>query len=446
LSTHERRDDWEQWLKMRLQEVEVLPRKEYMEDGLEHLLAALREEREKARRQRRVRRILEGAAVAVAAVAIVYMAPHLSGLWNENGQMSLENALENGPAGEAQPFGAMESGPSFGIQADQAEDSQMVMGNDLFTVHVPELPVPVGEALSIDGQINNELMEAAGGNLRYEVEDGHNILASGAVRPEAAEGIWRPFALSVEVQEPTSPHGLLVLYVEQDGKRLHELTVPLAFTALAGAGESSGDGASLPPAEEPYPAQTVELADERNTDPAFAAYFQRLEEAVARRDVEKLKSLMSPDIFLSFGGKQGYAALEEMWQLKTNPLHSPLWSELEKALRHGAMRTGEYFRAPAVRLPEGADEYTARVIVGRNVNVRNAPSTDGEVIQQATNLLARMPAEATRYDRPGWKAVILPSGLPGFVSEEYVYEPLGYRAVFGKVNGQWTMISWVSGD
>jgi len=101
---------------------------------------------------------------------------------------------------------------------------------------------------------------------------------------------------------------------------------------------------------------------------------------------------------------------------------------------------------PGIRLPEGTDEYTARVIVGTNVNVRRAPSTDGAIIQQATNLLVRMPAELTRYDRPGWKAVILPSGQPGFVNEAYVYEPMGYRVVFGKENGQWTMISWVAGD
>ncbi len=445
LSTHERQDEWEQWLKTQLQEVEVLPRKEYMEESLQHLLAALREERDKARRRRRIRRTLEGAAVAVAAVAVVYMAPHLSGTWGQNGERAL-----NGPAEEMQPFGAMESGPSFEIQSDKAQDAQMMTGNDLFEVHVPELPVSVGEVLSVNGRVNAELMEAVDGNLRYEVEDGHYILASGPVRPEEAEGAWRPFGLSVEVREPTSSHGLLVLYAEKDGQRLYELTVPLIFAGYGEGADADGHTSvaayDLPPAEEAYPVQTVEPVDERNTDPDFAAYFARLEEAVARRDVETLKKLMSPDIFLSFGGRQGYAALEDMWELKTDPQNSPLWNELEKALRHGVMRTDGYFRAPGIRLPEGVDEYRARVIVGTNVNVRRTPSLDGEVIQQVTNLLMRMPAEATRYDRPGWKAVILPSGQPGFVSEEYVYEPLGYRAVFGKENGQWTMISWVAGD
>lgn len=441
MSTHERRDDWEEWLKSQLQEVEVLPRKEYMEDSLQQLLAALQEERKKAQVQRRIRRVLEGAAVAVAAVAIVYMAPHLNNVWNKDNPLT----LESGPAQEAEPFSAMENGPTVDIQADQVQD-QMVTGNDMFQVFASEMPLPVGETLTVHGQVNTEQWQTVGGKLRYEVEDGHFILASGEVEPESTEGPWQPFALTVEVNEPSSSHGLFILYVEQDGQRLHELIVPIVFTDPDDVGDAADRSFERPPAEAAYPAQNVQLVDERHTDPAFAAYFERLKRAVDQRDVEALKALMSPNIFLSFGGQQGYAALEDMWKLKTNPESSPIWDELEKVLRYGAMRTDEYFRAPGIRLPEGTDEYTARVIVGHNVNVRNAPSMDGEVIQQATHLLVRMPAELTRYDRPGWKAVILPSGQPGFVSEEYVYEPMGYRAVFGKENGQWTMISWVAGD
>lgn len=441
MSTHERRDAWEEWLKSQLQEVEVLPRKEYMENSLQQLLAALQEERKKVRLQRRLRRVLEGAAVAVAAAALLVVAPHLNDIWNKDDQLS----LESGPAQETEPFGTMESEPQLDMLADQ-EDGPTVTGNDLFEVFVPDLPVQVGDTLSVNGQVNAELLKTVDGNLRYEVEDGHFVLASGQVQPDKSEGLWRPFALSVKLKEPTSSHGLLILYAEQGGQRLYELTISLRFTSAESGNNADNDSALLPPAEAPYPAQTVQLVDERNTDPAFAAYFQRLEDAVARRDVQALKALMSPNIFLSFGGKQGYADLEEMWGLKTHSQHSPIWAELEKALRHGAMRTGEYFRAPGIRLPEGTDEYTARVIVGTNVNVRRAPSTDGAIIQQATNLLVRMPAELTRYDRPGWKAVILPSGQPGFVNEAYVYEPMGYRAVFGKENGEWTMISWVAGD
>ncbi len=445
MSIHNGRDEWQEWLKNQLQEVEVLPRKEYMEESMQSLLAALHEERRKVHVHRRIRRALEGLAVAVAAVAIIYMAPQLNSLLQGDGS----TALEQGPAGEP--------GEQIGIMGKPADTevektpSVETVENEQFRVLLPTpSPLKVGTSFEVTGEVKQEPVKDSQAQLRYEVEDGHNILASGTL-PSVGEGAgWQPFVLTVKLeQKPTSPNGSLILYAEQAGQRTHQLVIPLQFMEEPDTSASFNENdvsAPLPPAEEAYPAQSVRVVDQRGEDREFAAYFQSLQKAVQDRDVSALKQAMSPDIFLSFGGQQGYADLEEMWNLKTNPQDSPIWDELEKALKFGAKKDGEYFRAPAVELPANTDEYRARAIVGSNVNVRSAPTLDGKVIEQVSNLLVRMPKELMKYDQPGWKAVILPSGEPGFVSGAYVVDPIGYRAVFGKENGKWTMITWVAGD
>jgi hypothetical protein len=445
LSIHEGRDHWQEWLKNQLQEVEVLPRKEYLEESMQVLLAALHEERRKVRFRKRIRRTLEGLAVAVAAVAIIYMAPQLNNLLQGDGS----TALEQGPAGETgEQIGIMGKTDDTAVEKNPAVET---VENEQFRVLLPtSSPLKVGTEFEVTGEVKQEPVKDSQEHLRYEVEDGHNILASGTL-PSVGEGTgWQPFVLKVKLeQKPTSPNGLLILYTNQAGQRSNELTIPLQFVEQQGSPDAAGKNnmsAPLPPAEEAYPVQSVRVVDQRGEDWEFAAYFQSLQKAVKERDVSALKKAMSPEIYLSYGGKKGYEDLEEMWDLKTNPKGSPIWSELEKALKYGAKKEGDYFRAPAVELPANTDEYRARAIVGSNVNVRSAPSMDGKVIEQVSNLLVRMPKDLTKYDKPGWKAVILPSGKPGYVAAEYVVDPLGYRAMFGKVNGKWTMITWIAGD
>jgi hypothetical protein len=46
----------------------------------------------------------------------------------------------------------------------------------------------------------------------------------------------------------------------------------------------------------------------------------------------------------------------------------------------------------------------------------------------------------------GWTPILLPDGQRGFVSGRYAYAPLGYRALFQKVKGQWQMQALIAGD
>jgi hypothetical protein len=46
----------------------------------------------------------------------------------------------------------------------------------------------------------------------------------------------------------------------------------------------------------------------------------------------------------------------------------------------------------------------------------------------------------------GWTPVRLFNGQRGYVYSRYVYFPLAYRAVFGKVKGNWQLMYMPGGD
>ncbi len=46
----------------------------------------------------------------------------------------------------------------------------------------------------------------------------------------------------------------------------------------------------------------------------------------------------------------------------------------------------------------------------------------------------------------GWIGVTLKDGRRGYVAEQYIWSPVGYRAIFDKNNGKWTMTALIAGD
>jgi hypothetical protein len=45
-----------------------------------------------------------------------------------------------------------------------------------------------------------------------------------------------------------------------------------------------------------------------------------------------------------------------------------------------------------------------------------------------------------------WIAVSLANGLKGYIGEEYIRSPIGYRAIFEKKDGRWMLTALVAGD
>ena len=45
-----------------------------------------------------------------------------------------------------------------------------------------------------------------------------------------------------------------------------------------------------------------------------------------------------------------------------------------------------------------------------------------------------------------WTRIKLRDGRTGYISSRYVRGPVGYRAIFNKVDGRWRMAAFVAGD
>jgi Immunoglobulin-like domain of bacterial spore germination len=66
----------------------------------------------------------------------------------------------------------------------------------------------------------------------YRLEDGHNVLAEGHTMADQGAPGWGNFKIKISHNHPSSPNGVLTLYVAsaKDGNPEHELHIPVQFS------------------------------------------------------------------------------------------------------------------------------------------------------------------------------------------------------------------------
>lgn len=224
----------------------------------------------------------------------------------------------------------------------------------------------------------------------------------------------------------------------------------------------------LPPQAPPdtdFPHWRIKLVDETSQSPEFAQFFAQLKKAVRDRDAQFIRSIVTDQTKFSFGEHRSINYLNP-----ENP-NSPFWSHLEKALALGCTQETMFFSCPTTfrqfddaieNAPDTQKDVpyeSSIIVVGKDVNVRSQPDTNSTAIAALTNEIVRFDsdtfqnaseqARTTTFDvnnLQGWTPVILPNNKRGFVSNQYAYSPLGYRALFAKENGKWMMQAFVTGD
>jgi len=221
----------------------------------------------------------------------------------------------------------------------------------------------------------------------------------------------------------------------------------------------------------------IDLDDEVEVGSEFDNFRLRLRQAVTKRNDYFIRSILPADgISLGFNTPIG---IDELGL--ENP-DERFWSLLEKAIANSCAAeasdnyppvdpgttvwicsnvTKEFYRQyPAPTSASGLDwELNHAIVVGRGVNVRSQASLDSEVISSLSNEVVKLDRETAekkwqeqvekgREVDPiyGWTPVILPNGEKGYVYNRYVYGPLENRAVFGKVAGEWQLLSMPGGD
>lgn len=196
---------------------------------------------------------------------------------------------------------------------------------------------------------------------------------------------------------------------------------------------------------ETYKPVKVEPQDDLVEGADFATFITEFREALEARDEAKVREHLAEDIKISFGGHTGWDDLVSYWSIDEGS--DAFYRVLNAQIRFGVVDTegdGSRFVAPYTfaNFPESMDMYRDKVVTGSSVNVRTRPTTDSEVITQLTYDVVR----TLSGDVDGWTKIQLPDGERGFISTQFLKDPLYYRVVFEKIDDKWMVLSFVKGD
>lgn len=185
--------------------------------------------------------------------------------------------------------------------------------------------------------------------------------------------------------------------------------------------------------------------DDAIEDADFLAFRARLLRAIDRRDKAFILSIVSPHILNSFGGGGGIEEFERISRL--DDADSWFWKEFGTVMRlGGSFANPDSFSAPYTwaNWPKNLDAIGNLAVIGRDVNVRAAPSMDSPVI--ATVSYTTLPHVGTYRQGSEWAYVGLDDGLAGYIHRTFVRSPIDYRAFFSRRDGRWWLDAFVSGD
>lgn len=201
----------------------------------------------------------------------------------------------------------------------------------------------------------------------------------------------------------------------------------------------------------------IKIVDESYKDASLAAFVKDLKKVINEKDQEKLLSMMSDDIFFSFGHDPGKEGFIQYWSLNKNAQDSLIWAEMDKIIKLGGDFRPEdqtIYVIPYlfVHFPESYDPFTHGAVIGEKVNMREQPNTKSKVISQLSYEVVKMtdPPTEEKMMIDGiayhWQPVTTVRGEKGYIVDKYIYSPLGYRISIQKLNEEWKIISFVAGD
>lgn len=190
-------------------------------------------------------------------------------------------------------------------------------------------------------------------------------------------------------------------------------------------------------------------------------FLQDLLKVVENKDVEGLKGYIDSNIKASFGGDDGISDFIEMWELDIKPEKSMVWQELKNAILLGGTFGDEnpnsyYTPYLHTRFPEDYDAFEYAAITGKEVNIRDKPTTKGKLVTQLTydivKILQYDMEQAKQSQTIGgqthnWQKIEMSDGKIGYVWGKFCRSPIDYRAGFSKVRDEgWKMTFFVAGD
>ena len=190
--------------------------------------------------------------------------------------------------------------------------------------------------------------------------------------------------------------------------------------------------------------RTLPPVDQCAAVPGFAQFRARLKRAVAKRDRAALLALLAPDVMVSFGGDTGRAAFAKAWSFDPAE-RGNIWDQLERMLKLGCARSGGALLIPSLAAQfegdEDADVFETVILLpgARLHRETGVESADPRIAPWSV-------ARVNGKSGDTITGVRLADGREGYVADEDLYSPLGYRMVIAKRRGRWLITAFVAGD
>lgn len=179
---------------------------------------------------------------------------------------------------------------------------------------------------------------------------------------------------------------------------------------------------------------------------SFGKFLKDYRKALEERDEAYVKAHTHPNVKISFGGHSGWDGLVSYWKLDEG--NEGFYKMMKTTLSYGAVDTsgglGNAYSAPYMftDFPDSYDAFQFSVVTGSDVNLRSRPTTDSEVLGQATYEVLKILEE----EKDGWVKVQLPDGTRAYIYGKYIWSPVYYRAGFTRVDDTWLLEFFVKGD
>ena len=189
-----------------------------------------------------------------------------------------------------------------------------------------------------------------------------------------------------------------------------------------------------------FPARIPPI-DQCKGDPSFTKFLTDLKRTAATKDRPAFLSLLAPDVLVDFGGGTGSKAFEDQWTFDPTE-YGNLWDQLGTMLKMGCAKDGGSRIIPSLPMQVDQDVAMEWVVILPGAKLYKMV---GELSPKPQTIPWTV-ATVTSRASDTMTGVRLPDGREGYVPDDLVYEPIGYRMIVEKRAGKWMITAFVAGD
>ena len=188
---------------------------------------------------------------------------------------------------------------------------------------------------------------------------------------------------------------------------------------------------------------TLPPIDQCSKDADFAAFIGELKRVTAARDRNAFLGLLADDVTVDFGGVSGREDFAKVWSFDPGE-HGNVWEWLDRMLGMGCARVDGARVVPSLIEQVNTEDdglFDMRLALpGAELFREPGNAATARTIPPWTLV------EAINTGGDMWTGVRLADGRRGWISDDNLYEPLGYRITIEKRGPKWMITAFVAGD